>query len=234
MDIQKALAYVFDDERWVTKILIGAVVALFSFLIIPAFFLVGYMIEIVRNVMAGVEKPLPEWKEWGKLFMDGLNLTIAGLIYTLPIWILMCISFLFFIPAGMTEGDVSGALAAAGGIAVLIMSCLGILFAIALALLGPAITIQYAREDTLGAALRFREVIDITRDHLGDVILALVVTLGLSFVLGLVGIIPIIGWLIALAANAYTTFVTGHMYGQIAAKVGGVSKEKLYDDPSLS
>ena len=72
MDVNKAFTFVFDDERWITKVLIGSVLLFFSFLIVPVFFFAGYMIQIVRTVMDGLEDPLPEWEEWGRLFKDGL------------------------------------------------------------------------------------------------------------------------------------------------------------------
>ncbi len=229
MDINKAVRFVFDDERWINKTLIGVVVLLVSFLIFPIFFLYGYMIKVMRNVMDGVEDPLPEWEDWGQLFKDGFMVIVAGLIYTLPIWLLMCCSLLFFIPAAGTEGEISDILAGIGVLSMMVMSCLVLLFVIAYALIGPAIAIQYAREGNLSATLRFSEVIGMTRDNIGDILITLLVLLGLSFVLSLVGIVPLIGWVISLAGSVYVIFVTGHLYGQIGAKIGGTAKEKEFD-----
>jgi hypothetical protein len=232
MDINKALTYVFDDERWVTKSIIGLVLSFLGFLIVPIIFVQGYLVWIVRNVMDGLEFPLPEWDDWGKMFMDGLNLFIALFVYSLPAVLLMVCGGLLFLPAGMAEGDVAGALAAGGGIGFMVLSCLAALWGLAMIVLGPAITIQYAREGTLGACFRFSEVIAVTRDHIGDIAIAVVVLIGLGIVLGLIGVIPFIGWLVALAASIYTTFVSGHLFGQIGRKVAG-DKEKGYNDPTL-
>ena len=230
MDVNKALTFVTEDERWITKLLIGVVMLFISFLIVPMFFMYGYMVQIIRNVMDGVEKPLPEWEDWGKLLKDGFNLFVAGLVYTLPMWLLMCCSFAFFIPAAGTEGDAAEIMAGLGAVSMMVMFCLVFLFAIALMLIGPAISIQYAREDNLGACFQFSEVIGIARDNIGDILIALVVVFAVSFVLSLVSIIPIVGWLVAIAANIYILFITGHMYGQIGAKAGGGSpKEKEFD-----
>ena len=116
-----------------------------------------------------------------------------------------------------------------GILAMVVVSCLMLLFFIALALIGPAIAIQYAREGTLSATLRFSEVIGMTREHIGDVLIALLIILGLSFVISLPAAIPCVGWIIALAASAYVGLVTGHLYGQIGAKAGGSAKEKAFD-----
>ena len=218
MDINKAVTYVFEDERWIVKTLIGAGLMLLSVFIIPIFFINGYLLRIVRNVMDGQPQPLPEWDNWGDMFRDGLNLIIAELVYTLPIWLGFCLVSVFFLPAAFSEGDISGIFAAIGGLAAMVLLCLMVLFAIAYALIGPAITIQYARTDSLSACFQFSEIVEMTREHLGDIILAMVVILGASLVLGLVGWIPFIGWIISLAAGIYVTFVTGHLFGQIGQK----------------
>lgn len=229
MDINKAITYVFKDERWIIKTLIGALVLFFSFLIIPVFFLYGYMIKIMRNVMDGLEEPLPEWEDWGQLLKDGFAVIVATLVYTLPIWILMCCSILFFIPAAGTEGNAAEILAGIGVLAMVVMSCLIFLFAIALALISPAIAIQYAREGNLSACFRFSEVLAMTRDNIGDILITLLVIFGLSFALSLVGLIPFIGWIISFLTSVYLIFVTGQLYGQIGAKIGGMPKEKEFD-----
>jgi hypothetical protein len=232
VDIGKAISYVFDDERWVTKSLIGLVLSFFSFLIIPIFFVQGYLVEIVRNVMDGDEFPLPEWDDWGKLFMDGLSLAVAYLVYGLPALLLIGCGFLLFLPAGLAEGDFSDVMAVGGSIGFVLLSCLAALWGLVMVVVGPAVTIQYAREGNLGACFRFSEVIAIARENLGDIIIAVLVLLGVGLVLGLVGIIPLVGWLIALAASIYTTFVSGHLFGQIGQKAGG-AKEKAFDDPMM-
>ncbi len=92
MDVGKSLTFITEDERWVSKVIILLIVSFFSFLIFPIFFLIGYAIGITRNVKDGVEKPLPEWEDWGKLFMDGLYIFIAQFVYTLPFLIIACIA----------------------------------------------------------------------------------------------------------------------------------------------
>jgi len=226
VDINKALTFVTEDDRWTTKLLIGGIMVLLSFLIIPILFVQGYLVHIVRNVVDGEEKPLPEWGHWGKLLKDGFNLIVAGLVYTLPIWILMCCSFAFFIPAAVSEGDFAGIMAAIGATAMMLMFCLLFLFIIAFALLQPAITIQYAREDSLSACFRFSEVLGMTRDNIADIIIAVAIVFGLGILVSIVSLVPFIGWIISMFASIYIIFVSGHLFGQIGAKISGAPKEK--------
>lgn len=225
MDVAKAFTFIMEDEQWVGKIGIGALVTLLSFLIIPIPLLVGYMVGVSRNVKNGAPTPLPEWEDWGQLFKDGLSIIVAQLVYTLPFWLLACFSFIATIGFGRLA-EASEDIFTTGMIATFgLVGCLTLLFAVALLFLSPAIVVQYVRTNELGATFRFGEVIAIARDNIGDILIVFLVTLGVSIVLNLVigvlSVILCIGWIaglvISMAAGPYIAVATGHMYGQIAA-----------------
>lgn len=224
MNVQRAFTYVFEDKQWITKIMIGVLLSLFAWLIIPAFILNGYMIAIIRRVMNGTDVPLPEWEDWGKLTRDGFFLTVAQLVYTLPFLLILFVGFLVTVGLGNADSQI----VATGLTATwLVIACLGLLFAAALLFLTPALAIQYAIKDDFGACFRVREVWDIITANMADILIVFLVTLLAGFALSLVasvlGIIPCLGWIAAvilgLAFGPYLTMVTGHLYGQIAAKV---------------
>ncbi len=224
MDIAKAFTFVTEDERWVGKIGIAALITLLSFLIIPIPLLVGYMVGVVRNVKDGVVNPMPEWDNWGLLFKDGLSIIVAQLVYTLPFWLLSCIAGVATVGMG-SLADANEDMAAAGMFATFgLVGCLTLVFVVALFFLSPAIVIQYVRTNELGSAFRFGEVFAIAKENVGNIVLIALVTFGIAIVLniviGVLGLIPCIGWvaalIIGLAAGPYMTVVTGHLYGQIA------------------
>lgn len=229
MDIAKAFTYITEDERWVGKIGIGALISLLSFLLVPIPLLVGYVVGISRNVMEQSDRPLPEWDDFGRLFRDGLSILVAQFVYTMPFWLLTCIAI--FATVGFTGlSEISEDAAALGIISTFgLVSCLGLLFALALFFISPAIVIQYLRTDNLGACFRFGEVIGIARANVGDILIAALASFAASFVigsvLGILNIIPCLGQILSLilsvAAGPYLAAITGHLYGQIAAKVSG-------------
>ena len=232
MDIGKSLTYITEDERWVSKVLILLIVGFFAWLIFPIFFLIGYAVGITRNVKNGVEKPLPEWEDWGKLFMDGLYIFIAQFVYTLPFLIIACVGLVASggLGAVVDSGGNPDAAAALLGTTGLIIGCVGFLYMLALVFISPAIIIQYVlQHDNFGATFRFGEVLGIARDSIGDILIVILVTmgigLGVSVILGILQIIPCIGQILALVISLlmspYLTAVSGHLYGQIAAKLGG-------------
>jgi hypothetical protein len=235
MDVSKAFRFVFDDKQWITKLLIGAVMSVLSFFIIPAFILQGYLVKLVRQVMGGNDKELPEWMDYGKLLRDGFFVTIGQLIWALPFILLMLIMGMVTGGLGSMANSSGDMVAAATTGAGLLMACLALLTVIAFLFLTPALLIQYAREDEFGALFRFGEIFDIIRDHMADILIAFLVSvvavLAISVVTGIVAIVPCLGWiaavLIGLAMGPYIQFVTGHLYGQIAAKLPG-SKAAAY------
>jgi hypothetical protein len=239
MDVNKAFRYVFDDKQWVVKLLVAVVMSVLSFLILPAFILQGYMVQIIRRVMGNQENALPEWQDWGKLLRDGFFVTVGELIWALPF--ILLVTILGIVTGGLgsmvdQSGDMMAAATTGAG---LLLTCLVLLMIVAFLFIVPALLIQYAIKDEFGAMFRFGEVFDIIRNHTADILIAFGVTvvavLGIGIVAGIVGIVPCLGWVVApiigLAMGPYVQFVSSHLYGQIAAKVQG-SKAAGYYPPS--
>jgi hypothetical protein len=226
MDVAKAFTFVTEDEKWVGKIGIGALISMASVLLLPAVLLVGYLVGITRNVMNGEEAPLPEWEDLGALFRDGLAVLVALFVYTLPFLALLCVAAVASLGLGglaevSEEAAMVGIFATSAGII-----CLATLFAIVIFFLSPAIVIQYVRTGEIEAAFRFAEVFAIARARIGDIIItalaSFVAVLLLNAVVAGLAFIPCIGWvgapILALAGNPWLVAVTGHLYGQIAEK----------------
>ena len=239
MDVNKAFRFVFDDKQWITKLLIGAVMSLLSFFIVPAFILQGYLVKIVRQVMGGDDDKLPEWMDYGQLLRDGFFVTIGQLIWALPFILLMLIMGAVTGGLGSVVDSSGDMVAAATTGAGLLMACLVLLTVIAFLFLTPALLIQYAREGEFGAMFRFSEIFDIIREHMADILIAFLVSvvavLAITLVTGIVAIVPCLGWIVAalvgLAMGPYVQYVTSHLYGQIAAKMPG-NKASGYYPPS--
>lgn len=226
MDIQTALTFMRDDDRWVNKLGVGVLLGIASFLILPAFMLVGYAIEVARRVRDGRKDVLPDW-DFGQTLKDGFTVSIAMLVYALPVFVLLLLAALATGVFGVLGGE--DVAAAVGTGSFLLVGCLVFLYALVLIAVGPAVYIQYIRHGTLSACLQFRDVLALTRAHLSDILIVVLVAFGVGVAISIVGtvvnIVPCLGQiaslLIALAAVPYVQMVMGHLYGQIAAKVDG-------------
>ena len=226
MDVAKAFTFVTEDEQWVGKIGIGALIALGSILIIPIPLLLGYQVGVTRNVMKGMKRPLPQWEDFGQLFVDGLSILLAQIVYTLPFWLIVCVALFSTVGLSGLADAVSEDVLATGFIATWgVMMCLTLLFIVAWFFLSPAIVIQYVQTNNLAACFRFGEVVAIVRENVSDIVIAGLAAFGATFVLNIVvgglSIIPclgqIAGVLLLFAGSPWLLAMMGHLYGQIAA-----------------
>ena len=207
MDLGKAFSFVFEDPNWVSKIIIGGIIAVIP--IIGWFIVMGYMIGVARNVIRGNPEPLPDWSDFGQMIVDGLYGFVLGFVYVLPLIIIACI---FYLPAALLFSSDSGEMSAMGNL----VSCCFTLFAVAYGFLAgwffiPAALGRYADTDELAAGLRFNEVLDISRANPGAFLIALLVSIIASFLAGFGIILCCVG---VLFTSFYSQLVTGHIYGQ--------------------
>jgi hypothetical protein len=232
MDIGKSFSYPFEDESWLSKLLIGALV---SAVPIINFAWLGYIADLIRNVMGGASRPLPEWGDFGDKFLKGLFLWLAGVIYSIPALIFACIPFGFILLTAPSEGsEIQDALAAALTGIGLILTCIIILYALALSFYFPAVFINFARKETFGSCFEFGEITKIvstnTSKYLTAWLVSIVAGIMVGIVLGIVstiiGLIPcigwIVGWLIGAIGGVYIFTIFAHLFGQVAASPGAM------------
>ncbi len=221
MDFGKAFLFVRDDEGWIAKLLVGAVMVMFLFLIVPALWLLGYQIALIRNVMDGQEHPLPAWGDNpGEMIKDGLMVFLAGLVYALPIILMSACNVA---ASAAFSGDSDTEVLALG--VNIVFACFAFIWGIAIAFMAPAIYIQYARTGQFGALMRFGEVFAFARDNAVDILLTLVANWAAGVILGVIFVISIIticGWIaVMFIGPVWITYSLAHLYGQIGAKGAG-------------
>ena len=208
-DFVQPFTFLFQDERWVQKVLIGGLFYMAGFVLIGFVFLAGYCMKLTRNVIAGVPKPLPEWDDLGTYFSDGLKLVGAVLGYTIPVVALILI---VMIPAGLLTaftdrhndfgGDVAGSLMGCAW-------CLALPVYFLLLFWMPAVMLFVAIENRVGAAFEFKRIFDFIKNNFLNYLLAFVVYLvaknaaGFGVLLLCVGIVFTAFWAMVTGAYAF-------------------------------
>ncbi len=216
MDIGKALGFVFEDERWLGKILIGALITLIP--VFGQFALVGYGIAVIRNVLAGNPRPLPEWSNLVGYFMDGLKVSVVNIIYSAPMLIIFC-PFLLLVLIPLLGERGQEAIAGLTIVLFLGVGCLLSIYGILLGLLTPAIQIRYAATGAIGQCLRVGEMFSFTFSNLGSVIIAILVPAVIFAFLGSILATLTVG-LLALPMAVWMIAASAHLYGQIGRQAG--------------
>ena len=228
MDIGKSFSYIFEDPRWVTKLLVGTLVLIASSLlmfvlvgILGYFIVMGYALETLRNVRNGETTPMPEWRDrWGEWLVAGFKLFVATFVWALPAVIF---GFLMFVPAIMMDSN-QDFWAAMGGLGLVCLSCLMFLWVIVVLLAQPAIYIRVAEKDSIGAALQFGSMLRFTREHIGDVLVATIVYVIAALVVSTVGslvgtLLCFVGLFVTIPlASLITYLIQAHLYAQVGQR----------------
>lgn len=227
VNIEQSLRFVFDDESWIVKVLIGGVVNfLASLIVIPIPLVYGYMLDTLKNVKEGQEKPLPEWEDFGGLFMRGLVLTIGGIVYLLPLLFFLCCIFVLALAASDNGGS------DATGLLLLCMFFLIALYMLALGFWFPAMMVRFAEAGTFGSMFEFGRIWRIISANMGQYLFIVIASIGVNIVASLVGVFAL-GILLPFT-SFWALLVSAHLLGQYARLISpsGDSDMGAVVDPS--
>lgn len=206
-DFVKPFAFVFEDPNWVRKVLVGGLFYLAAFVLVGLFFLAGYCARLIRNVVNGVQYPLPEWDDLGDYFSEGLKLAGVSIVYVLPIIIVMII---MGVPGAIMSGASSSeAMRNLGGGLMGCAWCMIFPISFALGLFMPAAMLRTIMTGRFGAAFEFGAIWAFIRANFTNYVLAILVHLvanmasQLGVLLLCVGIIFTAFWSMVVAAYAF-------------------------------
>ncbi len=215
MDIGRGITYVLEDSDWVKKVAIGGLISLVPILNFATY---GYYLQLLRQIMAGSELPLPEWDELGEKWVNGLVLTLIMLVWALPALILMGFSLVPLLLAAVSgQGDSQTAgFAALGG--MVIFMALGVIYLLLMAFVSPAIVLNFAREGGFGSGFRFGQIFSYVTADIGGYVMLLAVMFGVSVAVGVVGsilsAIPLLGQIALIFLGFFATLVYAHYLAQ--------------------
>ena len=227
MDIGKAFSYPFEDDEWLSKLFLGAIVSAVPIL---NFAWTGYTVDIVRNVSDGVSLPLPDWSEFGDKFVKGFLIWAAGFIYSLPALIIACLPLGFLaIPALAEDSNLSDTFFLVFTGVGIFLICLIVLYLLVFSFYFPAVYINFARKGTFGSCFEIGEIIKIVSENTSEyltawlisIVGAILVGIIIAVAIGLLGWILCIGWIIAWLISAigsvYMYVIFSHLFGQVSA-----------------
>ena len=207
MNIERSIRYVLDDEQWIVKVLIGALIGIVPIVNLAA---MGYIIRTVKNIIDRQETPLPEWSDFGEHFVKGLMAFVAGLIYTVPLWILACPMMLVNDASGYGYGDGPRNVWALAGAC---LGFLGALYGILVDVVLPAAVSKYAVTGEFAAFFHFGEIFRYIGKNLGNYIIALLVTVLAMIAASLIGTIAcVIGLAITMP---FAALIAAHLFAQV-------------------
>jgi hypothetical protein len=108
--LKSIFRFPLQGEGWGKRFLIGVVLTFLNFIIpiIPAVFICGYLLEVMRRAVKGEELVLPDWTDWGKLGLDGLKYILVNLVFLLPGSLVYLVGFGFYFVSTFSLSFISG------------------------------------------------------------------------------------------------------------------------------
>ena len=199
-----------ESDDWILTIIIGGVLTLFAFLLIPLFLVYGYLMEVIRDRTAGEAEP-PTFEEWGQLLVDGVQAFVIGFVYMLiPI-----------VVAGVTIGGAIVSIAAgteagiAAGLGGLFVG-FGISFLLALIFSYVAVValVNFAREEEFGAGFDVGVIKAVALHR--DYAIAWLLSIGLFIVAGaiasILNVVPFLGTALGALVTFYVSIVAAALW----------------------
>ena len=191
----------YPSSNW-KKVLILGVFFILSIVIVGIFFVLGYFLRILKSTIAGVDE-LPEFDDWGDMFVDGLKVLVVYIVYLLIPGIVI-VAGVFTSIASLAATNTSIYTAPASFFALIgVTGIIGYILALIFALFAYIAVANMAYYDEIEAAFRFSEILDKIKmigwgKYIIWYIVMWVIALIVGLIAGILNIIPLIGTIIAL------------------------------------
>ena len=206
IDLERVVTYPTNSDDWIKTVLIGGVLTLLSVLIVPAFFVYGYVLRVLRAGIDDAEEP-PVFDDWGTLLKEGVIAFVIVIVYQLIPLLVFAVTVggsLAAIGTGSDAGAGVGIVGLLGGLAL--FTVLALVFGY-VTLIGLA---NYAHVGTFGSAFDIDVIRSVATDGAYAIpwLYGVGILIAAAVVAGLLNIVPVLGAIVGV-------FVT--FYGQVAA-----------------
>jgi len=196
MDITSIFRDAFDYAKRMFADL-GRLVILIVLDIIPIvnFIVAGYGAKVVRETPSSKEPPA--LKGYGGMWIDGLKIVVATIIWMIVPIILIALGF-----------GLAAVSPAIFGVWLIVLGAIGVVVAFIIAIIMAMGIVHMIKLNRFSKAFAVREILDIIRRiGWGKYILWLIVIFVIALIIAGIGSIPLVGWLISLIiAPLFTVF----------------------------
>ncbi|WP_049899344.1 DUF4013 domain-containing protein [Halococcus agarilyticus] len=232
--ISDALNYLRNSDDALVTVLIGGLLSVFGFLLVPVLFVNGYFVRVLRRTAAG-DETAPVFDDWGRMGIEGLKATVIALVYGLVPLVVGAVLIGGSVVAIATGGSVDGGSAALGAGIVGLLVSLAITFVLGLAAwyVIPAATANFAERGTFAAGFDFgtlRPVLFSGAYATGWLLALGVIVLGGIVAGAFNAVIPILGAVPGLFVSFYATVAAYYLIGRTWRNLRPVETREVTDE----
>jgi hypothetical protein len=208
--LEQAINYPRNSEDALRTIIIGGVLTLLGFLVVPLFFVYGYLIDVLRTGMDRSEEP-PAFDDWESLLVDGVKMFAITFVYFLIPLAIFAVTvggaLISILSGNAGAGTVLGALAG-----FTIASLVSLVFYYVV----PAALANFARSGEIASAFAFGELRPVlfSGSYAKGWLLALGVIIVAGVVTSLLNVVPLLGFVVGVFVTFYALVAAFYIYGQ--------------------
>ena len=208
LDYASPFTFLFRDKAWLKKFVIAS---LLTYTLVGAAPVLGWMIEIVRQVGRAEVSELPDWTDWKPYWQLGGQFAFINAVWLLPFLVGTILVYLPLIFANQLQGEIL--LAIWGGTLLCVLFFLFI-YAIIYAFFFPAMQVLLARTGSTWQSANPVRLLKTVRAHFTQyLIVFLIVGLALFNVMLVAAALTL--FLLLPPLLVYTGLVTAHFAGQL-------------------
>ena len=203
MNFGKAFTFIFDDERWFDKLIVPILVSLIP--VVGGLAFTGYILRTIKNVIQNEVNPLPDF-EFGEDLSRGFRLFLIGLVYSLPIMLVVGLALIPMLRLNSNES-----LSALAVIFLVLALLLMIAYSLFLTLIQPIMTANFAVKDTFASGFELGKFFK----RLGNNFAAWLIVYAGIFLAGIISPVGSILFFVGvLLTTAYSQLMVAHLTGQ--------------------
>ncbi|MFB6171896.1 MAG: DUF4013 domain-containing protein [Haloarculaceae archaeon] len=215
--LEDALRYPYGDGAGAGALLVGVLLTLLGFLLLPLVLVAGYTLRVARAGVAG--EAMPAWDDWAALFVDGLRAIAVAVAYLL-------------VPGVLVVGTLAAVFVALPGpvprvvtVVAWVVAVLSVPALLAALYVLPAALVNVALVGRTGAGFALRRLWPVLASETYAVawLLALVVSVLGGAVAGVVALVPVVGVVVGAAVGFYVDVVATYLYARgVADATAGI------------
>ncbi len=221
MDYGGAFVYMFSSKDWIKKLVLGVAMSLTP--ILGPMVLMGYALDVLRNLNQGQEDPLPDWTgdDFARWLGRGMGLSVSMLTFFLPVIIVVMV---LNVCSTIVLGTIGSGSDALGTMSAFCMCCLAFILYFAVGLGALVVYVRYAATDQLDVGMDYAKTFQLVSANVAPLLIIIVLMLVLWIAYAIVGVLTL--GILFLAMPIYFSLVMAYFGAQLSRQPG-------FEDQSL-
>jgi len=215
MDYGGAFVYMFSSQDWIKKFVLGIAMSLTP--ILGPMVLMGYALDVLRNLSQGQQDPLPDWTgdDFARWLGRGMGLSVSLLTFFLPVIIVVMV---LNVCSTITLGVIGSNSDALGTLSSFLMCCVAFILYFVVGLGALVVYVRYATTDQLDVGMDYAKNFQLVSANVAPLLIIIVLMLVLAIAYAIVGVLTL--GILFLALPMYFMLVMAYFGAQLSQQPG--------------